>query len=295
MRTARSVHPALSAAPSRFSSPVDARSVLTSIATSQILPPAFVRTGRSQAIAAIVAHAGAGLPMPVLSLIADAGLVLFAVDDLHDGSDLTVEEGSLRIAQYAAIARGEDCAEVAFDPIANAIADLRRRLAATDRVGRLIDLWADAVERMLAAMGDELRSGDGPAATNLQSYLESGRDSIGVEMIALTAWIAMDADATRWMLPALLRAERRFSTAVRLANDLRTCERERAEGRVNAVTIVGEEGRPLLRNLCDRALANGRITLTRAGLARTPQGQFLERFAAAIVTMYVTRDFDQAA
>lgn len=268
--------------------------LLTRIAASQILPPALVRAGRSRAIAAVVAHAGAGLPLRVLTLVADAGLVLFAIDDLLDDPELAAEEGRLRVAQYAAVARGESLPEVAFDPIARALTELRRRLAEHDRAGDLVDAWADAVGRMLAGMGAELDD-DASGAAGLPRYLASGRDSIGVEMVALAAWIATDAAGTRAALPALRRAERSFSTAVRLANDLRTCERERAEGRVNAVTLVGESGRPLLCALRDRALADGRRALAHGGVAATAQGRFVERFADAIVSMYVTRDFEQAA
>ncbi|MFO0603408.1 MAG: terpene synthase family protein [Polyangiales bacterium] len=268
--------------------------LLTRIAASQILPPALVRAGRSRAIAAVVAHAGAGLPLRVLTLVADAGLVLFAIDDLLDDPELAAEEGRLRVAQYAAVARGESLPEVAFDPIARALTALRQRLAEHDRAGDLVDAWADAVGRMLAGMGAELDD-DASGAAGLPRYLASGRDSIGVEMVALAAWIATDAAGTRAALPALRRAERSFSTAVRLANDLRTCERERAEGRVNAVTLVGESGRPLLCALRDRALADGRRALAHGGVADTAQGRFVERFADAIVSMYVTRDFEQAA
>lgn len=114
-------------------------------------------------------------------------------------------------------------------------------------------------------------------------------------MIAFTAWIATSAPATRDLLPALRGAERPFSMAVRVANDLRTCEREKLEGRVNAVTLLGEEGLGALHRLRDRALSEGRAALARAGIERTPQARFLERFASAIVEMYETRDFQQAA
>ena len=77
---------------------------------------------------------------------------------------------------------------------------------------------------MLAGMRVEFRGG--PAAADLSRYLESAVDSIGVEMIAFTAFVAMDPPGTRTMGASLRRAERSFSTAVRLANDLRTCERE---------------------------------------------------------------------
>jgi len=295
MLNAQSVQPASSASSARPNTPVDARRVLARISTSQILPATMVRAGRSQAIAAIVAHAGAGLSLRVLSLVADAGLVLFAIDDLLDDAGLDFEEGSLRIEQYAAVARGEHLPEVAFDPIARALGDLRRRLAATNPEGDLLVAWADAMGRMLAAMGTELCGAPRHAATTLPRYLEHGRDSIGVEMIAFTAWIATHADSTRALLPGLREAERSFSTAVRLANDLRSCERERTEGRVNAVTLVGDEGRASLHALCDQALADGHDALVRAGLTATAQGRFLERFATAIVSMYVTRDFEQAA
>jgi len=269
------------------------RHVRRHIAASTILPSALVRTDRSQAIAAIVSHAGAGLSMRVLGLVADAGLVLFAIDDLLDECALSPDDAALRIAQYTAVARGEGCPEVAFDPIARAITDLRRRLAMTDLRGDLLDAWSDAMARMLAGMGAELPGARDPA--DLDAYLTTARDSIGVEWVTLTAWIATSASATRAVLPALRRAERDFSTAVRLANDLRSCERERREGRVNAVTLVGDDGRAHLRDLCDRALTDGREALRREGVEGTAQGRLLERFAAAIVAMYDTRDFAQAA
>jgi len=242
-----------------------------------------------------VSHAGVGLSMRVHAIIADAGLVLFAIDDLLDERALTLDDTALRIAQYTAVARGEDCPEVAFDPIARAIKDLRRRLAMTDLRGDLLDAWSEAMGRMLTGMGAELPGADDLASTDLDSYLATARDSVGVEWIALTAWIATCASVTRDRLPALRRAERELSTAVRLANDLRTEARERREGRINAVTLVGDEGREALRARCHRALADGREILRREGVEGTEQGRFLERFAAAIVEMYDTRDFAQAA
>lgn len=271
----------------------ETRHVLRHVASSKILPVELVRGDRSQAIAAIVSHAGVGLSMRVLALVADAGLVLFAIDDLLDERALTLDDAALRIAQYSAVARGEDCPEVAFDPIARAITDLRRRLAMTDLRGDLLDAWADALARMLTGMGAELPGA--PAPADLDAYLATARDSIGVEWIALTAWIATCASATRAQLPALRRAGLDLSTAVRLANDLRTEARERREGRANAVTVAGDEGREDLRARCDRALADGRETLRREGVEGTEQGRFLSRFTAAIVAMYDTRDFAQAA
>jgi hypothetical protein len=100
--------------------PTETRHVLAHIAASTILPSALVRQDRSQAIAAIVSHAGVGLPMRVLAMIADAGMVLFAIDDLLDDGALTLDEATLRVEQYTAVARGETCPEVAFDPIARA-------------------------------------------------------------------------------------------------------------------------------------------------------------------------------
>lgn len=287
------MHTAQPASPARPST--ETRHVFRHVAASKILPSELVRQDRSQAIAAIVSHAGVGLSMRVLALVADAGLVLFAIDDLLDDGALTRDESALRIAQYTAVARGEGCPEVAFDPIARAITDLRRRLAMTDLRGDLLAAWADAMARMLAGMGAELPGARDLAADDLEGYLATARDSIGVEWVTLTAWIATSASETRAHLPALRRAERDLSTAVRLANDLRSCDRERREGRVNAVTLVGDDGRADLRARCDRALADGRETLRREGAEGTDPGRFLARFAAAIVAMYDTRDFAQAA
>lgn len=288
------MHTARTASPARPRPRTETRQVLAHIAASTILPSALVRQERSQAIAAIVSHAGVGLPMRVLAMVADAGMVLFAIDDLLDDGALTLEEATLRVAQYTAVARGEACPEVAFDPIARAITDLRRRLAMLDLRGDLLDAWADAMARMLAGMGAEIPGARDPA-TDLDAYLSTARDSIGVAWITLTGWIATSATATRAQLPALRRAEREFSTAVRLANDLRSCERERREGRCNAVTLVGDDGRAHLRERCDRALADGREALRREGVEGTAQGRLLARFAGAIVAMYDTRDFAQAA
>ncbi|MFO0626961.1 MAG: terpene synthase family protein [Polyangiales bacterium] len=284
-----------SASSTRRSAPNESRRVLAHLMASTILPASLVRETRVEAIASVVSHAGAGLPMRVLALVADAGMVLFAIDDLLDEQTLTAEDAALRIEQYTAVARGELCPEVAFDPIARAITDVRRRLAFTDLRGDLLEVWADAMVRMLAGMRAELPGEAERAERDLEAYLDTARDSIGVTWIALTAWIATGAWATRAHLPALQAATRSFATAVRLANDLRTCDRERAEGRVNAVTLVGDDGLADLRDRCDRALADGRAALARAEVADTDQGRFVERFATAIVTMYDTRDFAQAA
>lgn len=168
MLASRSTAPSGSTPPRPLSR--ETRRVLACIATSRILPPTLVRPGRSEAIAAIVAHAGAGLPIEALALVADAGLVLFAVDDLLDDSDIAAAEAALRIEQYSAVARGEPCPEVAFDPIACALTDLRRRLTFAAEGSDLVDAWAEVVARMLAAMGTEL-PGSAPASADLPRYL----------------------------------------------------------------------------------------------------------------------------
>ena len=71
------------------------------------------------------------------------------------------------------------------------------------------------------------RDGRSPS---LAEYLESGRDSTGVAVVATAAWMMTAESLTADAWQGLREAERHFSLGVRVANDLRGHERERGEG-----------------------------------------------------------------
>lgn len=66
------------------------------------------------------------------------------IASLHAAPDLYPEEVSLRLAQYAACARGEAVPEVAFDPVAITLCAVAATLAAHPEARAAWDAWVGA-------------------------------------------------------------------------------------------------------------------------------------------------------
>lgn len=68
---------------------------------------------------------------------------------LRDAHDLGPEELSLRLAQYAACARGERCPEVEFHPVARALVEVATRLSGRRRARAA---WERRVQAAIGAV-----------------------------------------------------------------------------------------------------------------------------------------------
>ena len=269
--------------------------VLEYLRASTMLPAVFVRPSRHLAISLIVAKAGPSMAYEELALLADIGLFIFAVDDLTDEGDVPIEELEGRLLRYADCAAGAYCPEVAFDPIARFLGSIAARLLRASGGDALFGQWAARVRELLAAMLAERRMSLAAAsfgqAPSLREYLEVSRDSTGGAVVAAAAWMMMPEGPAAEAWPGLREAERHFSLAVRLANDLRGHERERGEGKLDALAITGADQRGALWRRATDAVTDGREALARLAPGAGSAGRFLDRFASSVVELYTTHDF----
>lgn len=300
-RAVQAAAPAAAAAAAAPPAPRAAEAIQSYLRRGASLPAALVRPARFAAISRIMAAAGPDLPRRDQELLADVFLFIFALDDLIDEGGLSDEEVELRLDQYRACAALAPRPEIAFDPVARCLRGLAERLRRARLGAALFPAWVRRVEDMLEGMRFERRVAAalraGAPAPTLERYLEHGRHSVAIAFFAMSAWMLIGEAAAPGALPLLERAERHLSLAARLANDLRSHERELGEGAINALSIVGPDGAGALRARAQEELAAGRAVLAggaaaRAGVARS--AAYLEGFAAAVVDLYETRDFHTA-
>ncbi|MGW2223345.1 terpene synthase family protein [Nonomuraea sp. NPDC001684] len=197
-----------------------------------------------------------------------------------DSADDSVEAG---VARCLAVVEGGD--PEPGDALAASLADLRDRVT-----GPVAAWWRRAAVEHLRGTLFERRAADavaaGGRAPGVEEYLRHARGSIGLAMQATAAWSAMDPEDVRAWLPALRQPLRDASTAVRLANDLRGHDRERAEGTVDALTLGLSQA-----EVAERLARH--VARCRAGLrplAGTPAAVALDRIMTWGIRMYQLAD-----
>lgn len=172
------------------------------------------------------------------------------------------------------------------DPVARALAEIARDL---HREGRpeLTAVWRKSMHQTLTGMAWEreaARTAAGGGVIGLTDYLRHGAWTIGVEQQVTALWALMDEPGLPRRLPLLLGALRQAATAIRLLNDLRGHQRERSEGKADALALGLTEQEVYRRaeaglDDCRRALA----PLTAAGYGSAVA---LERVALWHARMY---------
>ncbi len=268
--------------------------ILAHLHTTSPLPPSLVRPARFPALALMIARSGPWLPPADLAVLADLVLFIFAVDDLADEGDLPIDELAHRFEQYAACLAGLECPELCFDPIARTASSIAARLAAAPLGTALFAAWSTRASEFLSSMITEKQLSSALAsgqALDLETYLDAGRHTVGVAMVSTAAWILIGEPAMATGFRALRAAERHLSCAARLANDLRSQEREREEGSANAVFVVGPGGEPALRRMLAEELALGRTRLSLRPRGTDLSAAFLDGFVAFVISLYATHDF----
>lgn len=268
--------------------------ILAHLYTASPLPPELVRPARFPALALMIARSGPWLPAADLAVLADVVLFIFAADDLADEGDLSDDDLAHRFEQYAACLAGRECPELRYDPIARAASSIAARLAEAPLGAALWPAWSARVSEFLGSMITEKQLSAALAAArpvDLDTYLEAGRHTVGVAMVSTAAWMLIGEPAAASAFPSLRAAERHLSCAARLANDLRSQERERDEGSANAVFVVGPGGEPLLRRMLADELALGRAHLARRPPGTDRSARFLGSFVDFVISLYATHDF----
>lgn len=178
-------------------------------------------------------------------------MVLFGIDDVADRTvgALSDEEVDAALLQYVAIARsgGEASGSLSLGPagqVRGALQELCRTLFAADAGGARYRLFARHLEGMLEGMREEVvmgrvfaQRGELPA---YEVYLEMGTRSVGIPPVGAVLLLGEPPSASTGagldaLADPLLMAAAR---CIRVANDVRSYEREVREGKPNAVLLL---------------------------------------------------------
>lgn len=263
--------------------------------STSILPASLIRRDRSEAISRMIGTSGPWMNRAELELLADACLFVFAIDDVIDEGHLPLEDLEVRIAQYIKRGSGEPTPEVASDPLSICLGSITDRLRATPLATELWPLWTVRVREMLEAMLAERRRSNAMQASGTKpapdSYLADGRHSIGVGLVTTAAALLISEPGLIEGAAALRVAEEHFSLAARLANDLRSHEREQLEGKLNLLTLLGDGCEEATRRRIEIELALGRRIIRERPPGTRRTAYFLERFASFLVDLYAIQDF----
>jgi len=181
-------------------------------------------------------------PEAVLA-VARLGLWIFALDDVFDEEQLPETELLRRAERYQAIARGSSAAP-AGDTLAAALDGVRDELAGFALFESLAEDWATSLCQTIQGMIHEYHwrqrylAEGASALPGYAAYVENGRYSIGIPPHDWAAVITTGDASAVDCRPHLHAMDRIAGTCVRLANDLRSYEKELAEGNINSLVIL---------------------------------------------------------
>jgi hypothetical protein len=183
--------------------------------------------------------------------------------------------------------------------------DIKRQLSACSLFSSLAAGWVASVIRVLDGMMFEYwqsrwnRERDsGPASCSLDQYLYFGRSSIGLPHVLQTSMILANDDSVLGCVGDLGDLAALCGSAMRLANDVRSFDREHRAGKLNSLDLLQawpsqtsqSEAPTQLRTLVERELDRAEQL---ASVIRTGTG-LEKRFVRGTrfgVEMYWIRDF----
>lgn len=187
-------------------------------------------------------------------LIAKAGLLVFAVDDIADGEIGALEDAEVQrvLERYVETVRAPDSQEWAGTDeasfVGGAVQDVARQLHAAPGAGRFLALWQEHFRRMcsghLTELRDKRRYQHESALPTLEHYLDVSRWTCGAPMYHCAALVVLAPDFTGEPLqePLVEHALSDMGLLGRWMNDVRSLERERAEGKFNSLTLLCAAG-----------------------------------------------------
>ncbi|GAA2682971.1 DUF4334 domain-containing protein [Streptomyces lunalinharesii] len=160
---------------------------------------------------------------------------------LRTGSDSTERTTTdARVRAWHEVLAGRDDGGPSTDPVARALAEI---VEAMEHDGRpeLLAPWRKSMHQTLVGMDRERAAARTAAAggglPELADYLTHGAWTIGVEQQVTALWALMDEPDLPRRLPVLRGALRQAAIAIRLLNDLRGHQRERHEGKTDALAL----------------------------------------------------------
>jgi hypothetical protein len=179
------------------------------------------------------------LDAPASGLVAKTGAWIAAfdalADELHDPAD---EAFAATMRRCLAVVRGDR--DGSAPAVVAALAELDEAVAASQPDGVLREWWHEATTRLLVGMAFERDTSRalilGASGSPLQDYLRHATYTIGLPMLTIAMWSGVPGLELHDR-SAFHRVLEDAGLVVRLANDLRGHDRERAEGVVDAITL----------------------------------------------------------
>jgi hypothetical protein len=240
----------------------------------------LIRRVRVWPLALSVSAAAPFASVEALISTARLSLWVFTLDDLFDEERVPRAELMRRAERYRAIAANQ-LSNVPNDSLAAALCEIRDDLARYPLFEKLGPVWAEALCGTIDGMLREYQwrtmyRRDGAAALpTYEEYVATGLYSIGGPPHVWSAVITAGDMTSTEQLPHLRTMEQVASTCIRLANDLRSYQKEIVEGKINALVLLSRQyhqGGPRMQEAYAHAEARVRADIGR-GLAQLDQLQ----------------------
>ncbi len=246
-------------------------------------------------------------PKRLLAAIVSAWILTF--DGMVDEGRIPESEQASRLAAYKAVIRRDTpTSPLPKDDLSQALRDIRERMAAYPSSAALFRHWESSFDQMVDAIvwhhhaASALRGMPDRAGMHRPSYealIERALHSIGVPFYLATCFILHEDPTIEERLPGLIEIGEECALAIRLANDLRTWEREEIEQTINTVMVLrhdilrenpgigpAESRNRAIQVLKDRELAS--IARTHRLLACSPRSSSPVETGIGRLVTYVT-------
>lgn len=209
----------------------------------------LIRRMRVWPLSLSVAAAAPFASVEALVSMARVSLWVFTIDDLFDEEIVSSAELVRRIRRYKQILAGEQVSRAEErDTLVLALQDIRDDLAEYELFGELEEDWGAAVRGTLDGMMQEHEwrthyrvEGTGAHLPTYEEYLENGLYTVGGPPHIWTALIALGDRSILDNYNRVRELGLSASTCIRLANDLRSYEKEIREAKINSVVILQRE------------------------------------------------------
>ena len=254
-----------------------------------------------------------GMPTLVvadLALLTRWWLWIFGLDDRFDDFAVPQPELAEWSGQFAArLCSDPPGAGAESDLLLAAFATIGHDLRRYPLFAALQDAWDRAMLGVVQGMLMERHWSHAAAAGELPSYaayLANGIQTISVRPYTLAVCTVASDPAPLGALPHLDPLIATAARCFRLANDLRSDERERQEGKLNAVSLLQQQfmtrgvsetqaldrARTQLRDTCVGDVAHLKLVQTTAPAPIRALARFLWATSAFIYDLYAVSDFD---
>ena len=203
-----------------------------------------MRPVRIPLLALLTAMTSPHVPAPDVIGGEKMALWIFGIDDLADERRVSLADFLEKGERWCQSARDGKDSGGENDELTTMILEIRQDIERFRLSEPLLDRWVSGVSRVVEAMAQEYRyallfntEGD-QALPSLGEYLNEGLYSLGLPLWSTVIWITQDDPSILAQIELIDVATRHASRATRLYNDLRTFDKEMAEGNVNSVMIA---------------------------------------------------------